>query len=379
MKYLGLIFSSMLRKPARAFLMFLSLAIAFVLFGVLHGIDVALSQLVSQQRLGRLFVEARFGRPLPVAHRSQIESLRGVVTVTEVGFFGAYHREPQNSLLVIATSPERWLRIRPEYEVSREQLRRLLDTRSGALITQTLAVKQGWRVGDRLTLSSQIPKSDGSTTWSFEIVGIMSTPGFKGDNPVLLANFSYFDELRQMDRGTAFRFLIRVSDPLRAAQIAQQVDALFVNSPAPTRTQPEERATESQIARLGDVSFFASMIIGPVFFALLLLTINTMIDSVNERTAEFAILKVVGFSSRLIFALITGESLLLCVTGSFTGLAVAAAIFPSTQSYVGISASLPTGVVAEGIALAIVLAITVATGPALRTARLGVTDALAHR
>jgi putative ABC transport system permease protein len=57
-----------------------------------------------------------------------------------------------------------------------------------------------------------------------------------------------------------------------------------------------------------------------VFFTILLVTGNTMMQAVRERTAELAVLKTVGFSSRLVLALVLAESLALAGLGGALGL-----------------------------------------------------------
>jgi len=62
-----------------------------------------------------------------------------------------------------------------------------------------------------------------------------------------------------------------------------------------------------------------------------------MIMSARERTHEYAVLKSLGFSGRHIFALIAGESLLLSLLGSVTGMV---ATFPAVDGFQG---ALPKG------------------------------------
>jgi putative ABC transport system permease protein len=70
---------------------------------------------------------------------------------------------------------------------------------------------------------------------------------------------------------------------------------------------------------------------------ILLVLANTMIMSARERTHEYAVLKALGFSGRHIFTLIAGESLLLSLLGSVTGIVVT---FPAVE---GFQTALPKG------------------------------------
>ncbi len=77
-----------------------------------------------------------------------------------------------------------------------------------------------------------------------------------------------------------------------------------------------------------------------MFFTLLFLTGNTMMQSVRERIPELAVLKTLGFTDTGVQLLVLGESLLLCVFAAAIGLGLAAAIFPGLKDFIGV-ASLP--------------------------------------
>ena len=52
-----------------------------------------------------------------------------------------------------------------------KDLEALRKTRDGALITADIGRKYGWHVGDRIPLTTNTLKADGSGTWTFQIVG----------------------------------------------------------------------------------------------------------------------------------------------------------------------------------------------------------------
>ena len=70
--------------------------------------------------------------------------------------------------------------------------------------------------------------------------------------------------------------------------------------PIPTtkpRRRPKQAATANWIKQLADIGLIVTSIMGAVFFTLILLTGNTMMQAVRERTSELAVLKTIGFSS----------------------------------------------------------------------------------
>jgi putative ABC transport system permease protein len=190
--------------------------------------------------------------------------------------------------------------------------------------------------------------------------------------------YEYFDEARAANRGTADRFIIRIGDPTRSTQTAAAIDKLFANSVHETRTQSEREQAQSQLKQVGDINFFTTAIVGAVFFTLLFLTANTMMQSVRERIPEFAVLKTIGFSDTSVLVLVLVEALCLCIFSAALGLAIATAIFPTLTAIFG-GFNLPWIVIASGIVAAVLVALISACVPAWRVKQLRIVDAMAGR
>lgn len=378
MKYLPFIWTGLWRKPIRTAFTMLCVVIAFLLFGLLQGVDAAFSRTVADEKLDRMFVEGRFPQPLPLAYRSRIAAVPGVTRVVEVSWLSGSYQDPKNGVYVTATDPAIWLAIRPEFHIPEAQVAAMKKVRIGAIISDWLATKNGWRIGDPFTLQTSTPTVKGSTNWTFEVVGIMGNPGTTNEVRQLLANFEYYDEARSTDKRTADRFLLRIDDARYSARVAQQIDRLFANSAVQTRTQSEQEQGQSAIASLGDINFFTRAVMGTVFFTLLVLTGNTMMESVRERTAELAVLQTLGFTPANVLVLVLAEALMLCVVGAMAGLALASGVFPVVRTYVG-TAVLPPVVVGLGLLSAVAVAFLSALIPAWRAMRMKIVDALAIR
>ncbi len=385
MKYFYLIWRGLWRKPARTALTAVSLMTGFLLFGIAQGIDSAFNAAVARQRVDRLLTDSRFGQaPLPLSYHTQIEKVPGVTTVGWTAFLPGTYQDRTKNVLVIATAPERFFAVRNEFETEPAQLAALLAKRTGLLALESVASTHGWKIGDQVTLQSPIPKRNGSHDWEFEIVGFMRNPANPGQVGFGLANYDYFNENRIAGQGTVGRFITRIEDPSRSAEVGAAIDKLFENSPAPTRTANENEVAQADLASVGDVSLLARGIITAVFFSLLHLTAHTVLQSVRERSKELAVLKTLGFSDRRTWMLIVCETLLLCVGASVVGLALAALVFPaasahlpSLSGYVG-NADFSSAVVLHGLAFAVALALVSSTIPAWRTARMTIAEALAR-
>lgn len=68
------------------------------------------------------------------------------------------------------------------------------------------------------------------------------------------------------------------------------------NSFAETKTNSEKDFAKSFAKQFGDIGLITTLILGAVFFTMLLVAGNTMAQSFRERIPEFAILKTLGFS-----------------------------------------------------------------------------------
>ncbi|HEX3847677.1 MAG TPA: FtsX-like permease family protein, partial [Steroidobacteraceae bacterium] len=224
-------------------------------------------------------------------------------------------------------------------------------------------------------------KSDGSLDWTFDIVG-----AFDAKDPTqaaaqaqtVLFHYEMFDEGRSFGKGEVGWFEERIADPSKAVDIAGRIDALFANSPNETKTQPANDFALSFIKQFGDIGFVLRAILGAVFFALLFLTGNTMMQSVRERTPELAVLKTLGFGDGQVLELVLAESLLLCMLAAVIGLALSYATLPVIKiALQGIELS--PKALAPGLAVAVVLALVVGLPPALRAMRLNIVDALADK
>ena len=381
MKFFPLIWTSLWRKKARTIFTLLSIMIAFLLFGLLQGVNAWLNAFGTGSNANRLYVVSRVSQvePLPSAYLHKIEAVPGIRQATYIAGISGFYQEKSNNLLALATDVQKFFNLYPDWKIAPEQLAAMSRTRAGAIVAAPLMRAFGWKIGDRLPLRTSVMKQDGSADWDFEIVGTYDVPSSPAEANRILVNYAYFDEARRLERGTAWAFVVAIDDPTRAAQACAAVDALFVNSAYETVTQDEKAYVQGQLRELGDVSLMANAIVAAVLFTLLFLTGNTMMQSVRERTPELAILKTVGFSDRSVTVLVLIESVLLCVLAASLGLAAAAAVFPVTAALGIAGAALPLNVVALGLAIAVGLALASGLPPAWRAQRLVIVEALAGR
>ena len=314
MKYLPLVWANLWRKPVRTVLTMISVVVAFVLFGLLDGVTSAFDLAVRRYAdTTELRTQPRVGSGrMPIAHLHGIESVPGVRAVGFMAYFGGYFQERKNPINGAAIDPSRFTTLM-KVIVPDDQLEAMKRTRTGAIVGTELVDRYGWKIGDRVTLTSPWTRKDGSIDWEFDIVGVytLAEDEFPDDDSFFI-NYAYFDEARAFGNGSVHAFSVTVEDAESAAQIAEDIDRRFANSPDETLTRSEEDTIHAEINRVGNISFIVNAIVSAVLFALLFVTGNTMMQAIRERTPELAVLKTYGYSNGASTALVVLEAALLC-------------------------------------------------------------------
>ena len=388
MRYLPLLWAGLFRKKTRTILTLLSITIAFLLFGLLQAVQTAFEAGVESADAKRLFTTARYSiiEPLPVAYLGRIERVAGVAAVAQADWFGARYQNESNAFPVFAVEPNRYLDMYPEFTIAPAQREAFAKTRTGAVAGRRLVERYGWRVGQKLPIASEIhEKADGSLAWEFDLVGVIDAddPAQVGNTDMVLINAAHFDEARKFGKGKTGWYIVRIADAGQARTISAEIDRLFANSPDETKTQPEKAFAIGFAKQIGDIGALVTRILIAVFFTILLLTGNTMAQSIRERVPELAILKTLGFSDGKVTALVLAEALLMLALGAALGMAAATSAMPMLNGKTGgrfppLFVSADTWMIAAGLALAVALAIGLP--PAFRAQRLKIVDALAgHR
>ncbi|HET9855328.1 MAG TPA: ABC transporter permease [Methylomirabilota bacterium] len=384
MRYLPLLWAGLFRKKTRTVLTLLSIVVAFALFGLLQAVQVAFESGADAADAKRLLTTARYSiiEPLPMSYLRRIERVPGVVGVASADWFGAKYQNESNAFPVFAVDPVRYLDMYPEFTIDRAQREAFARTRTGAVAGKRLADRFGWKVGQKLPISSEIhAKTDGSMSWEFDLVGILDAddPAVRGNTDMVLINVAYFDEARQIGRGKTGWYIVRVADSTQARAISATIDTLFTNSPDETKTQPEKEFALGFAKQIGDIGALVTRILIAVFFTILILTGNTMAQSIRERIPELAILKTLGFSDGKVTALVLAEAVLLLILGGGVGMCAAVAAMPALNGSTGgrfppLFIGPETWLLATAIAA--LVALCIGLPPALRANRLKIVDAL---
>jgi len=381
MRFLHLIGSNLRRKKTRTVLTLLSIVVAFVLFGFLSAIKQALTGGVVMEGANRLIVRHKVSiiQMLPENYKMRMERIPGVAAVTHQTWFGGIYQDPKNFFMQNPVVPEEFLAMHPEMLLSPGEKQAWLSTRTGAVVGRSTANRFHWKVGDKVPIRSTIwGQKNGNFTWEFDIVGIYDGKEKNTDTTPLFFRYDYFDEARRGGTGSVGWYTIRVKDPGQTAAIAKLVDQEFENSAAETKTEPEGAFIQAWAKQIGDIALITASILSAVFFTILLVTGNTISQSVRERTGELGMLKAIGFPNTLVLGLVLAESCLLAVLGGVAGLAIAWFLTSRGDPTGGLLPLfyMPYPDLLVGLLFSVALGLITGFFPALQAMRLQVADAL---
>ena len=380
MKFLPLVWKNLFRRKVRTLFTVLSIVVAFVLYSYLAAVRLAFGSGVEVAGADRMLVIHKISliQPLPESYLGRIASIDGIADVSHLSWFGGVYQDPRNFFPQFAVDPESYLRLYPEIVLTDAERETWLRNRTGAIVGRATADRFGWEVGDRIPLQGTIFRTRGGPTWEFTIDGIYDA-GVEGyDTASFYFHHEYLMEANAQGQRFIGQFVIRIDDPARSTDVAAAVDSRFANSPAETRTSTEQAFLQGFADQMGNVGAIVTAVLTAVFFTILVITGNTMAQSIRERTGELAVLKTLGFTDRRVLALVLGESLAIAVAGGAAGLGVGRLLIGLGDPTGGFLPTfvMPAGDLAAGGVLVVLLGLAAGALPAAQATRLRIVDAL---
>ena len=382
----GFVIANLFRKRTRTTLTLLSVIMAFVLFGLLQSVNRMFNAGTDSIGATRVMTQARvsFTQPLPISMVPKIEAIPGVARVGYSMWFGGIWQE-NTPVFVFAADPLRQREVYPEFVMPAAQWQEFSRTRTGIIVGKLLADQYGWKIGQKIPLSSNIyPQKNGSKAWSFDVVGIFDGKDdswHKRTNQAFI-QADYFDEANLFGiKGRTNFFIVKLSNEKQAQDVIKTIDTMFENSPDETKTQTEKDFNLGFVKQIGDIGLIVHWILFAVFFTLLLVVGNTMAQSVRERIPELAVLKTLGFADGTVLGFVLAEAFVICLFGGLVGLCLATFLGAMLAKGSGgqIPVQLDGWVWLVGVLAIIAMSVAVGLLPALRARRLRIVDALAGR
>jgi putative ABC transport system permease protein len=372
-----LVIKNLLRNRRRTILTFLSIATSITLLTVFCAtfryFDNPL--MPSEWRL-LLTVSARTSMmiPLPLSYGERIARLPGVAATTPVTMVDGLYGARDDFMFALASDPAAFLKVYTDWHVPEDQRAAYLRERTAALAGRRTALKYGWKVGDRIHLRSP--------GYHLDLDLILRGIYTGSDESLLGFHWDYLNEAQgRPDKPGAF--MVRAQTEEDVPRLMQTIDNQFRNGEMETRTQPMGQWVLDFLAMIGNVKLIVLSISAAMVFAVLLVVANTMGMSIRERTAELAILRVLGFQPKHLLALLAAEALTISVAGALVGCLVAGTAFALIGGY-RVGGAMPIYIHVDVITVGVVLSVAIGIGlsstlvPAYRASRMSIADALRY-
>lgn len=369
------------RHKLRTFLTILGITVAILAFGLLRtfinawygGVEASsASRLVTRSSISLIF-------HLPLSYKDKIRQVDGVKVVSWGTWFGGVYIDEKNFFANFAVDAKSYLELYPEYLLYPEETKAFLRDRKGFVAGRKLAKRFGWKIGDTVTLRGTIYPGN----WDFVLRGIYRGRNETIDETQFFFHWDYLNEMLKK-RGSARAdqagwYMVGVTRPDRATEVALAIDRTFKNSLAETLTETEKVFQLSFISMSETIIMAIQLVSFVVIIIIIAVVANTMSMTYRERIGEYAIFKTLGFRGWRIAGMIVGESMVITLIGSFLGIVLT---FPVAR-IVGkmLSNYFPVFNVAEeaiymDLAASIIIGLLAAIVPTYRSVRIRIADGL---
>ena len=332
MELIKLILRNTLRHRLRTSLTVVGMAVAILAFCLLRTVvdawyigvaSAAPDRLITRNAVSLIF-------PLPIAYRQKLLQVAGVRKVAYGSWFGAVYIDERHFFPRIAIGPEYFFDLYPEFVIAPDQLKAFWRQRNGVIAGRKIVEEYRWKLGDSITLTGNIYPGE----WRFVLAGVYRGATKATDETQFMFHWDYLNEkVKQTQFGRADRvgwYVVQIENPVRGAEISQEVDAMFKNSLAETLTETEKAFQMSFVSMTEAIVTAVRVVSFVVIGVILLVLANTMSMTARERMSEYAVLKTLGFGNRFVATLIAGESVLIAVLGGCCGMVLA---FPTAAVF----------------------------------------------
>ena len=321
MFYLKFVIRNAFRHKLRTILTIVGVAIAVLAFGLLRtlvglwylGVErSSTTRLVTRNAISLVFT-------LPISYKDRIRQVPGVKDVSWGNWFGGIYIDEKHFFANEAMDPHSFLELYPEFVLPPKQKEDFIRDRKGCIVGRKLADRYGWKLGDLITLRGTIFPGQ----WEFVLRGIYNGAEKSTEERALFFHWDYLNETlkktvpRRADQ-VGF-YMIRVTKPELASQVAEDVDRLFRNSLAETLTETEKAFQLGFISMTEAIMIAIKIVSYVVIVIIMVVAANTMAMTARERIGEYATLKTLGFGPWHIAWIVFGESLVIAMIGGIVG------------------------------------------------------------
>jgi putative ABC transport system permease protein len=372
------------RAPVRAGLTVVAVAVTLVAFVLLRTLSAGWTDRIEQTPNNRVVARHKIGwaSSLPVHYTNTVRKLPGVNTAMGGSWVG-FKLPTDDSVFFqsMAVDAREFVDMHYELSAPAEHKAAFVAERRGALVAAELAEERGWKLGDELHFKGR----DIPGEWDLRVSAIVkSTRAGFGQRAVWM-HWEYFNEtLPPAERDKITLISAQIDNPADGARIAKAIDIHFDTESEQTFTQEDKALNTAIVGRFGAMLSAMNVVSMLVLGVVVLILGNTVAMSTRERTREYGTLRAIGFMPAHLAAFVIGEAAALGFVGGGLGLLLGYPLVEGPLSrYLEEEMRVAPLRVATSDALAalllgVVLGVIAAGIPALRAARLEVTQSLSH-
>jgi putative ABC transport system permease protein len=331
MKYLPLIFRNLLRNRRRTLLTVLSIGVSIFIFAALISLPAVVSQILHDSASDlRVIVhnKAGFAYALPAAYEPAIEAMPHIEAVSGYEVWVGNYGKATDLIAGAGVDPDALREIFPDWGVSAAVLEQLKRERSGCIASAATMKRYGWKVGDTITLSGIMG------TLQVKILGAL---GPKGPRSALIMRRDFIDQASPV-HGQVVLYFVKVDRSDSIATVISEVDSRFANSAFETTSESEITLGLNQLRSFRLIFDGVKILAFVVVIVIGMVAANTAAMAVRERKTELAVMRSLGFPSRIIVTMLLGEGTIIGCAGGALGCAlayVALALIPYAGKVLG--------------------------------------------
>ncbi len=321
-RFIPYVLKTLFRHRTRTLLTMSGAAVAFFVFCFVGAVGEGLDNLTKNSSAERSLIVFQANRfcpftsLLPEDYARTIQKLPGVRDVVPIKVFTNNCRASLD-VVVFHGVPTDKLKAARSFNIVSGDWSDYEKRTDGALVGRALANRRKLTPGDPFTVGGVTVK----------VAGIYSAP-VAAEEDFVYTPLEFLQRLRgRNDVGKVTQFEVHLQEKADPKAIAKQIDAEFLSGPVGTDTRLkgafQENALGDLVELIRSARWLGYACVGLLVFALVA---TTTVMAVQDRTAEYAVLRTLGFTGQGIFGLVISESWLVSLLGGALGAVLASVV-----------------------------------------------------
>jgi putative ABC transport system permease protein len=317
--WIKLVERNMRRNLRRTILTVLTIALATFIYTVLVSVPASMDRVVKDASgTLRLIINNKTApwEDLPARYCDDINKMPGVAACVAITGWPATWRDVSDPVFAVGAGPEIG-DVFPDYALTGQQRLETSKEKRGAIVGDVLMRKNGWKLGDTITLRSA---NADQMEMTFIIIGKISSKHYPN---TFLMRRDYMMAARKAhglpDEDIAWNIIVRATSADTMATLAKEIDEHFANSDAETRSMTESDALSSGLSAIGNIRAIVFALCLVVLLTVLLIAANSTVMMVREQISDVAVMRALGFSRSAVAFLLFGECAAIGLLGGIIG------------------------------------------------------------